>query len=274
MKKLIALRNAGVNPEEKAKVTHSPIENPNKEPMKKMVTRQNPSPIDLEAANLRTQFVNETGIIDIVSGFKRNSEGRKERAIEIFVTGKATAEIILEKTKNYKNFPFQIIIADKAITHQADFGEQIYNQQRVNGIGTLGCFARKSASNKIYLISCWHVLKGDRKWYEHSGPTTISDETQTVIGIITDGTISNRLDVGFAEVASNQKIQNDSNILAGFREVTEADAFDETPVHFKGGVSRAINAFIYNNQLNKSFLYPDKKWRKLEDLFSITTYSN
>jgi hypothetical protein len=274
LKKLIALRNAGVNPEEKAKVTPTLVENSIKEPEKKVANQQFLSPIEQEAAQLRTQFVNETGIIDVISGFKRNSDGRKERAIEIFVTGKVTADVILEKIKSCQNFPFQIIIADKAITHQADFGEQIYNQQRVNGIGTLGCFAKKIGSTKIYFVSCWHVIKGDRKWYEHSGPTRISDSNQTVIGTITDGTISNKVDVGFAEVASNQRINNDPNILSGFREVTEADAFDETPVHFKGGISGTKTAVIYNNQLNKSFLYPDKKWRKLEDLFSITTYSD
>ena len=99
------------------------------------------------------------------------------------------------------------------------------------------------------------------------------DKDKNKIARIVDGCLTDRFDVGFAELLSTEKVDNALiNIKFNWREVVVTDAYNETPVSFTGTASGHKDAVIYNNSVEKILDYPDGGSYKLLDLFSITIY--
>lgn len=274
LKKLVSIRGTGIKPEEKEPEPTAAKKEPSdkakvsaKQPVKPAVV---PTALGQEVERIKKELAGEYVISDVVAGYVVGQQP-KQKGIEVYVNDQQQIARIKARLQSITSFLFEVHLED-AKTHQAEFGEQIFNQNEVNGIGTLGCFARKIGSNKIYLVSCWHVIKGDRSWFERTGPIIVRNNSSNDLAHVTDGTLTTRMDIGFAEM-TDSKVVNSPKLESGYRVVKEADADKEIPVQFIGGVSGLKKAVIFNHHLSKSLQYPDEEWRTLEDLFSITVYT-
>ncbi|MEP7318165.1 MAG: hypothetical protein ABI921_05480, partial [Panacibacter sp.] len=273
LRKLVALRGSGVKPEEKKDVQDTTALS-----TRVSVIEANPtsiitgskSPLEVAVESVANKLSRLTGIINLEEGFIKENN-KKEEAIEVYVIDEDTKvkarEIVGDK---YLGYSVNYIINSHAVTHDLQFGNTISNETFINGKGTLGCFVK--TDNAVYLVSCWHVLKGNHDWHHISGPSQIRDSEDKNIAILTDGSLTNIFDIGFAKITDVQNVSN--GFKNAWRSVTKADAFAETDVSFSGSSSgRNIDAKIYKNIVKEKWLkYPDNMFRKLEDLFSITRY--
>jgi hypothetical protein len=153
-------------------------------------------------------------------------------------------------------------------------GDTIFNENAINGIGTAGCFLTRAGSSKFYLMSCWHVLKGDKDWNNTgSSSLKIMDKDRKQVATLVEGRLTDNFDVGFAELISTDKVDNATiNLKFNWRVVNATDAFNETPVKFIGATSGLQEAVIYKNIAGKKLDYPDGDSYDLQDLFSITKF--
>jgi hypothetical protein len=285
LKKLVSVRGAGVKPEEKKDAPPGTDNTTGTGNVKLIPGPQQPAPVapilaglTLSIKNVKALLATVKGVISVEEGFiKRNKT--KETAIEIHVTNNAARQAAIEKVGDaYNGYPISYFIVSSAKTHGFsgfDCGSEIGNISKANGFGTLGCFIKKKSSHRVYLLSCWHVLKADSDWWGSPGRLEIIDVNGSEIARITDGTLSNTFDVGIAlcnDTAPFRDINHKLKISKDWREVEPADSVNEIPVHFCGKVSGHKKAVVYNHKVEKSLTYPDNRNYILTDLFSITHY--
>ena len=268
LKKLVAIRGVGIKPEEK-KAEEKPnavVPQPTLMPPPKPA----PSLIETEIEAVKAALKGVVGVVDVVEGFIKVA-GKKQSAIQILIIGGTDIGTIKPHIINL-NIEHEVEYTEtgRATTHEAQPGATIKNKTEVNGKGSLGCFFTRRDTNKYYLASCWHVLKGNTDWYEQTGEKSVLDNANKPLGIVVDGTLTQHFDAGFAELIDVKKPSNTkAGIKKNFRPVTINDAFDETVVSFKGKT-----AVIFNNRLSKEIEYADGCTRELKDLFSLTKYEN
>jgi len=283
LKKLVSIRGSGVNPNE-TKTTKAPdvvSEMPGISPLefktrareKEIILKETATDLSSAVKSAVTEFSNIPGIISIEEGFIKEKKEKKE-AVEIYIISQdIRKKLKTVKDAAYHGFPVNFIVTSKATVHRISCGDTIYNESAINGIGTAGCFLSRFDSQKNYLMSCWHVLKGDKDWNNSSSLSMILDKDKNKIARIVDGCLTDRFDVGFAELLSKEKVDNAGiKIKFNWREVLVTDAYNETPVSFIGATSGYKDAVIYKNIVEKKLDYPDGGSYKLLDLFSITIY--
>jgi hypothetical protein len=284
LKKLVSIRGSGVNPDEtktkktgdsNADVTGIQPAKPSIEPEQKEIVPE--KPVDNLAVAVNSaiaKFSTIPGIISIESGYIKVKNEKRE-AIEINIMNQEVRKKIKPlKNDTYLGFPVNFIVNTIASAQRINCGDTIYNENAINGIGTVGCFLTRIGSPKFYLLSCWHVLKGDKNWNSSSSANlNIMDKDKNLIAKVVDGCLTDRFDAGFAELLSNEKVDNTPlKVKFNWREVSATDAFNETPVSFIGATSGHQDAVIYKNIVGKKLDYPDGGTYNLVDLFSITTY--
>jgi hypothetical protein len=288
LKKLVSLRGAGVKPEEKKDNVANTRTTTGTGDVELIPRPQQPATeppsaltgLSQSVKTLRAELTLVKGIQSIEEGFiKRNKI--KEPAIEIHVEDNAARQAALARVGDVHNgYPINYYIVSSAKTHgfpNLDCGSEIGNISRANGFGTLGCFIRKKNSDRIYLLSCWHVLKSDPDWWGSLGRPEVIDVTGKEIARITDGTLANTFDVGIAmcrDTAPFKDLNDKLKITKDWREVKAADSTNEVAVHFCGKISGHRKAVIYNHKVEKSLKYPDNRNYLLTDLFSITVYDD
>ncbi|MBO9204292.1 MULTISPECIES: hypothetical protein [Niastella] len=270
--KVVAIRTAGVKPEEKKEtperttLADQPLVNVAKN---EAVVVPVATPFELAVLSARSRLANEMGVLSVHEGLAITAN-RLSDAIEIHVKDRITRDTVKRLLGDeHKNFPLDIVITTGAAVHALTRGEKIMNQALVNGIGSLGCYLSKDGSAGVYLLSCWHVIKGDQNWNVNSGPETVMDGQEKAIGRVVDGCFATNMDVGFA-VLTNGPASND--FKKHWRTVTRNDA-RTCGVKFNGAGSEGLQeAKIYNHSVNmtEGILYPDGVKRVLTDVFSIS----
>ncbi len=272
--KLVAIRGTGTRPLGKG-VTGEPVQRTQTPPITITTQEQGPSfsehvdppgVIQQETESLVKLLGNDPDILSIHPGFRETEEGKVE-AVEIHVRNPEARDrlerVLVDAFHGQRPV---ILVKTEARVHGADYGEKIHNRMAVNGIGTLGCFV-EDIDGYVHLVSCWHVLKDDRRWNGPVGNRQIRDAYGTIANLV-EGVLSSKLDVGFAEITVD--FRNGGGIRNSYRPVTKQDALRSTRVSFLGAASGRAEGFVYNHAVDVTLDYPDQ-YRKLEDLFSITT---
>ena len=276
LSKFVAIRGTGVRPDDKKDTSDSPVKTADQPlinvPDKKKLSSPEPSSLQAAVESARVKLANEMGVLSVDEGLA-GTKDKLTDAIEVHVkNGSAKDAVQKILGSKYKDLPVSIIVTSIATVHALPPGSKITNQPLVNGMGSLGCYLKKDGSNDTFLISCWHVLKGDQNWFANSGPTTVSDGNDQAIGRLVDGCLSTNMDVGFA-VLTNGQVFND--VRKNWREVIKSDV-RATQVRFRGAGSGPKEATVFNHSVNmkEGIEYPDGRMRILTDVFSISELDN
>lgn len=277
LNKLVALRGAGVKPKDDTDLLADPAAKGNKG----TASGQSLAPIKLLNSNsiasavqeLKFRYGNFPGVLSIGPGFKWVTEKvdgkeveNKVEAVEIHVIASVLATMLAEiKEGSYHGVPVNVM-SNTIITAHLSGGDTIVNQ---NSFGTLGCFVKnKKATDKNYLMSCWHVLKHPNDM--------IDSGINTGAAKVIEGTISPTMDIGFAEILISGSFDNKSiKISQDCRTVTVDDAKKERMVFFHGAfLDKQSNAVIYNHVVNDQKIFHSDSGQNhvMNDLFSITRY--
>lgn len=289
LKKLVAIRGAGVKPEEKKRNETQTIDNSARVQQQLPVQHINLSRIDeTELAsnnnagtalyNLTQKTKAEPGIIAVAL-----QPGTSANTTVLTVFAENDQSLTYLKTKYgvtetlYNGFTIPIqYIADKPIkVHAGMAGAEIFNQNDALRTGTLGCHLQKDDSVNTYFISCWHVMKDDTNWHGSLRETTIVQET-AALGRVEDGFLSHDtetgVDVGIARYNNDTDAMSNPGfiITAQHRAVTEFDAVVRTKVKLFGKVCQFREAEIFLHEVNAHIKYPDGNMHLMNDVFSIT----
>jgi hypothetical protein len=270
--KIVAIRTSGVKPEEKedtpetSKLADQPLVNVAE---KKALPAPALTTFQLAILSARSTLANEVGVLSVHEGLAVTA-GRLTDAIEIHVKDKIARDAVKRLLGDeHKSFPIDIVVTAGAAVHALSRGEKIMNQPMINGVGSLGCYLSKDGSADVYLLSCWHVIKGDQNWFANSGPESVLDGREKVIGRVVDGCFATNMDVGFA-VLTDGLASNDFS--KSWRPVTRKDARTCNVKFIGAGSVEPQEAKIYNHSVNmtEGIEYPDGIKRILTDVFSIS----
>ncbi len=176
------------------------------------------------------------------------------------------------------NVPVNKIVTGETELHIDEFnaGCLVANESEALGWGAAGCIVKKDADSSTYILSCLHVLNGDRDLTSYTKGSKIIVSTngnKRKVATLTEGMRTETLDVAIAQISpdyrfTNNGIGNPKNV----KSITTNDAILELPVNIVGGKSeKKRKGMIYNNSMKKSFPYPDKSW-ELSDLLVLTQY--
>jgi hypothetical protein len=200
---------------------------------------------------------------------------QKTLAIEVQVTS-AAAESAASAILARRAIAFPVVYTQNsvAVAHIgiAQCGSAVYNANDTKEIGTVGCFAAKQGDDGIYLLSCWHVLKGDHDYTSKTIAWTQVQVTNCTSALLTDGCLTDKFDVGFARLMDPTGVVN--NFGQDFRTVTQADAKNSTPVTFTGASTVNGAGFIDNHSTSVSLGYPGGTSYPLNDIIRICTYNS
>jgi hypothetical protein len=276
LKKLVALRGAGVKPEEKK-------ENPARlVPLQDQVGQQartetaaTPEKDILdEALDAFTEIIkNERGIVAIAleplkklskSGIKVHVENNRLIPYLVSKYGKSQA------LRSGETIPVSYSESTPIAALKGDCGGEIANKKETLGHGTLCCFLQDREGQK-YFLSCWHVLKDNYNWNESIREKEIVGTGQTTIGFVEEGCLTDNLDIGIACCNENNSLSNKAlPITAQHRTVTPYDALINTDVIVVGKVTGRKNAKIFHHKVNAVLEYPGEMSKRIiYDTFSV-----
>ncbi|MEP6725872.1 MAG: hypothetical protein ABJC98_08655 [Bacteroidota bacterium] len=287
LKKLIAIRGAGVKPEEKKKNDTASAGkadiatgNTDADNLKETI---NPPATGGNAGTALDSFTqktkNETGVIAVAQQYNQNT---KADVLMVFGENAQVVQYLKDKygakevLPNGFSIPVEYTTDDEIKAHTSMSGDEIFNQNSPSRSGTLGCLFQKEDSDLTYFISCWHVMKDNIKWDEKVSVATIIATGGKAIGQIQEGFLSHDtetgIDIGIASFINQDDASANPQftITAQHREVTAFDALVSTPVKLCGKISKLKNAEIFLDKVNAHIKYPDGVIRLMNDVFSIT----
>lgn len=273
LSKIVSIRGAGVRPPTK-KDSDKNDPSPDiliKAPPLGMVPSPSLSPLAQAVQDATTALAGVNGLLSVDEGMV-GKVGEKVDAIEIHVADKAASDKVTGVLGTvFKTFPVNVLVTSLANVHAGEpgIGGTLINKTKVNGRGSLGCFLVKNNAAPQYLMSCWHVLKGDRNWDVHAGPDIITDGVREIARLV-DGCLSSNMDVGFAELQGSGFT---NGFTKGWRVVDKEDVNQQMKVKFHGSHSGPVEgAYIFNDSvtITGGLEYPDAVRRVLVDMFSIT----
>ncbi len=274
LKKLVSIRGAGVKPERKPvlEAEEKDFFRPSNDVLNEIY---NPLIPDV-AEEARKVLQTTAGVWSVEFGYIKSGP-EKIKAIEVNVQDISVQKNAEKKLgKDFKSLPVNYIINNEPVTNDLAGGAEVGNLTRANGFGVMSCLLKKKDSDKIFFLSCWHVLKGDTTWRANTGNTElIANENDHIIGYLVDGALTDNFDIGIGEFNSPESYSDfnkSHNITRGWRMLAASDAMNETEVSFKSKQSTEQNAVIYNDKVSKSILYADGNTYLLKDLFSIVKY--
>ncbi|HET6253322.1 MAG TPA: hypothetical protein VFE32_04585 [Puia sp.] len=280
--KIVAIRGSGTSPAPpkpptEVVITSGPVLI-NIPPAAGVLVAQPPQDaLTVAVLNARTRCAGIPGVLSIDAGLS----GRKGSMVDVIeihaVDAKCATQVRTLFGSSYRNYGLNVLVTARAKAHLRSgdtIMNDVCNQQPPpvtnNGTGTLGCFVKKDGSTAQYLISCWHVLKGDWNWASHGGPDIITDGGGNNIATVVDGCLSTDMDIGFAQLNGSG---NTNSFTKQWREVTKEDVNQHMTVQFRGSSSGSVNdPVIFNNSVSITggLEYPDGVNRVLTDMFSIT----
>ena len=289
LKKLVALRGAGVNPDEKPKdkenkgnvINHSQI-------LSKHVTTTE-TPVDTALRIYGDDIKKEKGVLNVAKGYYKNSDGETEKCLQVNVDNEETKIRIQTKYSELRidenNFVhLNVLITGKPVLLASNLSEfkspeiAIANQTQINGWGTICCVASDLYSNHKYLLSCFHVMNGSRNWYSVDNNKNIINSKKGTISIEYTGYLNEKLDVAKALISlDTAKEYSKFNNPSKTKIVTEDDIY-KTDVKISSAASGDVKGIIVHNSWKDEFEYEisDTNYLKhqLIDLIAISNVSN
>jgi hypothetical protein len=168
--------------------------------------------------------------------------------------------------------PVKVFVTGLPRINAAVPGSGIANASKVFGFGTLGCIVKSRISSSRYILSCYHVLKGNANWDDFEGEKRIifvHDNAETEIGQLHMGYRTETLDVAIAKCDKN--LNNSAlGTLAGSYEVKHSDVLNEFSIKLKGyKTNQWMEGKVLSSSWNTTFTYPDNKLWELKDLLLL-----
>jgi hypothetical protein len=284
LKKLVSLRGAGVNPDEKKKEEKKKNETTASESKAsdKKVNDVIKSNEETSLNNFTQKVRNEKGIISIAIAYEDQSKmpylmiSTETKEVQEYLQNRYGEKEILD---NGFNIPIKYTLENQIETHSGMSGSEIANDSLALGTGTLGCQLRKNGfDNNVYFISCWHVMKDNSNWDSHvlnNKIISFEDNKPKQLGEIEEGFLSHDkdagIDIGIAKYNEgiNISINEDFVIKAQFRDITSFDSLIKTKVKLYGKVCKLKEATIFHDKINAHIKYPDGNIYLMNDVFSI-----
>lgn len=286
LKKLVSIRGDGVKPEEK-KVTNTDVVMNENVAMRISPVQTSGLDIIGDAADEALKIYHDLirRIPGVKSVFLAKERATQEKYIQVNVDTDITKEEVQSK------FPIlrvggvtvkqKIIVSGVPVSHIGEEGT-ISNKSGKNGFGTIGCQLKCTDTGETQILSCWHVMKGNRR-YDFSDPDNkILDHNRRECAERWAGGIEDAFDYAIASYPGGAST-NFNNFLKqklgitgeiGFREIDRTDIENMISVKYYDCLGRVVrHGFIHANSAKVTINYFDRD-RVLNDLLLITNDEN
>ena len=284
LNKLVSLRSAGVNPDEKKSPKNQGSSNDAatiNSPTQITTAPTSSDNIKMALNTLTQKIKNEKGIVAVAVRYNKTDNSSflvvtlENDKIKKYIENKYGNTEALEN-----GFSIQVKYAlDEEIrVHAVMSGSEIGNEGLALGTGTLGCYMQKKGSDDLYFISCWHVVKDNTNWdLSPISRNVITGSDGKLLGVIEEGFLSHNdhvgVDIGICRFVDIGNAQGNTEFVVTkqHREVTPFDSVFNTDVQLYGKVCRLKKGKIFHDKINAIVQYPDGKSYLLNDVFSITS---
>lgn len=282
LKKLVSIRGDGVKPEEKKLKNTEVVINEDK-PLKT-------SPAPSTGFNVTGDSVDEAlkiyhDLIRKIPGVKSVFTARdlksKEKIIQVNVDTNETKEEVNSKFPVLRlggvRVPHVVKVSGTPVSNARE--GIIINKSGANGPGTLGCQLKRTDTGETHILSCWHVMKGDRMFSNTDNLNTILDHNDVECAQRWAGGIHGAFDYAIASYprGANENFNDFLKQKLGisgairFRAVDRSDIEKTLNVkYFDALEGKVRKGFIFANTAEVTINYFDMN-RVVFDVLMITT---
>lgn len=282
LKKLVSMRGDGVKPEEKKVKNTDVVINEDKQ------AKTSPAPgsgLNLigDAADEALKIYHDVirKIPGVKSVFTARDRNTKQKFVQINVDSDITKGEVLSK------FPVLrvggllvkhvVMVSGVPVSNVGEEGT-ISNKSGRNGFGTLGCQLKRTDTGEFHILSCWHVMKGNRDYSNSDDLNVILDNKNKDCAKRWAGGIRGSFDYGIASYPSGtttnfndflkQKLTINGPITT--RVVDRADIDNMITVKYYDCLGAAVKTgFIFANTSEVTINYFDRD-RVIHDILMIT----
>ena len=287
IKKLVALRGAGIKPEEKKTEDTKTNELPVAEVNNGVQSKPAPVAADEVTGDACDEVLKKYGPdIKKIPGVKSVFSVTKDKIkqIQVNVDSEVTKAAVLNQFPSLMagtvNVPQNIVVSGVPLSHVGDKGI-ISNKSGKNGFGSLGCVLKRKETGSKHLLSCWHVLKGDIDYSDSDNqPVIIDKESGAELAYRWAGGILDKFDYGLA-ICKAGIVYSDNSFLKAKLAIPDAvkiehrlvslqDIDNQIPVKYYDSLTdTVVKGLIYTNTPAVDINYIDKT-RTLQDILILT----
>lgn len=290
LQKLLSLRSAGVKPEEKESGGTAGEKESAAEPLLGGVLAaptpvQAEAPVDTAMRIYGEEIRNESGVVGVVRGYCRTN-GATQRCLQVNVTDSRSAVVLRSKyprlaVADDQTVPMNVAVTGKPCLRNGvpsyfkNPDRAVANKVNVNGWGSAGCIVEDEFSPQKFLLSCFHVLNGSRRWDAIEGSKEIVADAAQTIANDYDGYLTQYLDVARALVTDDTAKEYVRKFPSpkSCKDVSPGDVF-VTNVAINGARSGSITGTIVNDSMPYHFDYKvsatEAISHEIDDLFAIS----
>ncbi|MCX6244724.1 MAG: hypothetical protein NTU98_08465 [Bacteroidetes bacterium] len=294
LKKLVALRGAGVKPEEKednGKNKDNGNKSSSTEVMDALLQAQKLSttqtvkedPVVTALRNYGDLISKEQGVIKVLQGYLK-TKNNPVKCVQVNMEDNDSAIKIKEKYKKLRVaenefVPVNVLvtgkpellsaspatgIAEKGIGNNIDFPK---------GMGTFSCLVRERFHTEIkYLITSYHVVNRDKDWSGKPSKSTVVNNLGIPIASTYKGYLNSHQDTALITITEDtiKLYKSIPNVRypKGIREVTGGDVYS-TQVFINGYATAEGSGMITHESIPETFPYGNEL-KYFEDLIQIS----
>jgi hypothetical protein len=286
LQKLVALRSAGVKPEEKKTCDNNMddiglIQAATRiaPPAPHVIVNKDATPDSL-IEKCKKELLKIDGVISVMN----DKNDQLKRSIHVFCNGNVEKSVIDNKINEIcgetVKLNSEVKNISKVPSQTADSNAQnprygIANEIRTLGYGALGCVLKDKKTGEKHFMSCWHVMKGDRNFdsSESDSRIIIDSVKGGTIGKRWGGGIDNELDIAVARLDENETYKDNTlltygNLKMGY--VSAEDVDNSLTVEFFDNISGTVNkGMIVNDGCMAKIWCKDQKYRDFHDLLVL-----
>ena len=297
LKKLVSIRSSGVKPEEKSKVENET--NPT-QPLPtgeevglagvkrhagavgNLPTQGIESPIDAALRIYGDTIKNIKGVVNVAQGYLK--DGNKVlKCVQVNVVDQDTAVKVRSLYSQLRVGENEFISSNVLVTgtpvlfsDNSNFGNKekgLRNSSRPDGWGSFSCLVRHSyIPEKKYLLTCYHVVNGDKLLDGRPNNKTILNYKNEIISGNYTGYLNIHQDSALVEIDDERVLfyKSIKNIRypKGIKEVSKGDIYTKK-VFINGYSTPEASGIITHNQWHETFPYGNSK-QKIENLILIS----
>jgi hypothetical protein len=283
LKKLVSIRSDGVKPEEKK------VKNTDVVITDNTVVRTSPAPasgmnITGDAADeaLKTYHDLIRKIPGVKSVFTAMDRETRKKFVQVNVDTGATKDEVLSKFPVLRvgGMPVKHVVMVSGVP-VSNIGEEgtISNKSGRNGFGTLGCQLKRTDTGEFHILSCWHVMKGNRDYNNSDDLNIIIDNKNRDCAKRWAGGIRGAFDYGIASYPGGstnfndflkQKLNITGDGAITTREIDRGDIDNMITVKYYDCLAAEVKTgFLFANSAEVTINYFDRD-RVIRDVLMIT----
>ena len=286
LNKLVAIRSAGVKPEEK-KDKPAPEVTIIANRLQNASSGLTPAPPDPVEDIIEAAYQQYATVISAIPGVKSVFTVTKKgiKQLQVNVNNSVTKAELDEQFPNGitiggRNVQLSIVESGVPATHNGADG-LISNRSGLNGFGSLGCVLRWKEAGTQHILSCWHVLKGDlnyavpdmhRMIVERSSNSELAERWAGGIkGQYDYGLAECRTDIAYLDNAILRTKLNMGKKLINFRSLSKTDISNQIAIkYYNALLDKETNGIIYTDSEGVEIDYFDRT-RIVQDVLLLTS---